>query len=72
MRSAIDGVRLPRALPVALWAKTLTSVFGAVLLLAFSFPEWRNYGEVLVSGDDTVFPDNCEERKWPADNGGST
>ena len=34
--------------------------------------EWENYGNVPVSRDDTVFPDECEERKQPADDGGST
>ena len=54
-----------------MWAKTLAgtersdmprylvqSDFGP-----FSFPEWKNYGDVPVSGDDTVFPDEYEKRK---------
>ena len=33
------------------------------LISAFSFPEWNDYGEVPVSGDDILFPDECEKRK---------
>ena len=62
-----------------MWAKTLAETDRSDIpryLLQSDFEpfplEWDNYGKVPVSRDDTVFPDECEERKQPADDGGST
>ena len=47
-----------------------TSVFGSVCYRTFSFPEWKHYGEVPVGGYDNILPDECEKRKYPADDWG--
>ena len=39
------------------WPEQTEVRYLGICFRAFSFPEWKNYGEVPVGGDDTVFPD---------------